>query len=82
MIMFLSLQFNKARLRKDHRRLITTTQLIKYNVLEAIRTLLCASHLLHIFARPLLSVLPPELRYQWKRRLEAWKYGAGLDYEL
>ncbi|XP_024033030.1 uncharacterized protein LOC21387584 isoform X1 [Morus notabilis] len=32
--------------------------------------------------RPLLSVLPPELRYQWKRRLEAWKYGAGLDYEL
>ncbi|GMN53759.1 hypothetical protein TIFTF001_022898 [Ficus carica] len=32
--------------------------------------------------RPLLSALPPELRYQWKRRLEAWKYGAGLDYEL
>ncbi|KAL6136935.1 hypothetical protein ACLB2K_062230 [Fragaria x ananassa] len=32
--------------------------------------------------RPLLSQLPPEMKYGWKRRLEAWKYGAGLDYKL
>ncbi|KAL5571241.1 hypothetical protein UlMin_020838 [Ulmus minor] len=32
--------------------------------------------------RPLLTSFSPEMRYQWKRRLEAWKYGAGLDYEL
>ncbi|KAM5580573.1 hypothetical protein ABKV19_010026 [Rosa sericea] len=32
--------------------------------------------------RPLLSALPPEMKYGWKRRLEAWKYGAGLDYKL
>lgn len=31
--------------------------------------------------RPLLSALPPEMKYGWKRRLEAWKYGAGLDYK-
>lgn len=31
--------------------------------------------------RPLLSALPPEMQYGWKRRLEAWKYGAGLDYK-
>lgn len=34
------------------------------------------------FTRPLLSALPPEMKYGWKRRLEAWKYGAGLDYKL
>ncbi|KAF4394494.1 hypothetical protein G4B88_018644 [Cannabis sativa] len=32
--------------------------------------------------RPFLSAFSPQLRYQWIRRLEAWKYGAGLDYEL
>ncbi|XP_004309453.1 PREDICTED: uncharacterized protein LOC101301060 [Fragaria vesca subsp. vesca] len=32
--------------------------------------------------RPLLSQLPPEMKYGWQRRLEAWKYGAGLDYKL
>ncbi|PON34471.1 FAD/NAD(P)-binding domain containing protein [Parasponia andersonii] len=32
--------------------------------------------------RPWLSAFSPQLRYQWRRRFEAWKYGAGLDYEL
>ncbi|KAB1200862.1 hypothetical protein CJ030_MR0G006092 [Morella rubra] len=32
--------------------------------------------------RPFLSSLPSKMNYEWKRRLEAWKYGAGLDYEL
>ena len=31
-----------------------------------------------------MGVLPlsPEDRYTWKRRAEAWKFGAGLDYKL
>ncbi|XP_041008513.1 uncharacterized protein LOC121252778 [Juglans microcarpa x Juglans regia] len=32
--------------------------------------------------RPLLSSLPSKMSYEWKRHLEAWKYGAGLDYKL
>ncbi|XP_030928418.1 uncharacterized protein LOC126695295 isoform X2 [Quercus robur] len=31
--------------------------------------------------RPLLSSFPSKMKYEWKRRLEAWKYGAGLDYK-
>ncbi|KAF0899097.1 hypothetical protein E2562_013336 [Oryza meyeriana var. granulata] len=30
--------------------------------------------------RPWVESLPPKNKYQWKRYLEAWKYGAGLDY--
>ncbi|KZV34438.1 hypothetical protein F511_23412 [Dorcoceras hygrometricum] len=30
--------------------------------------------------RPLLNSFPTKTRYEWKRRLEAWKYGSGLDY--
>ena len=26
--------------------------------------------------------LSPEGQYVWRRRAEAWKFGAGLDYEL
>ncbi|XP_031105698.1 uncharacterized protein LOC116010428 isoform X2 [Ipomoea triloba] len=32
--------------------------------------------------RPLIDTFPAKMRYEWKRRLEAWKYGAGLDYKL
>lgn len=32
--------------------------------------------------RPLLSTFPAKMKYEWSRRLEAWKYGAGLDYKL
>ncbi|KAJ4845742.1 hypothetical protein Tsubulata_048896 [Turnera subulata] len=32
--------------------------------------------------RPLSSAFPSKMKYEWKRNLEAWKYGAGLDYEL
>ncbi|XP_025014242.1 uncharacterized protein LOC8282538 isoform X2 [Ricinus communis] len=32
--------------------------------------------------RPLINVLPLKLKYEWKRHLEAWKYGSGLDYKL
>ncbi|KAL8464755.1 hypothetical protein ACS0TY_034313 [Phlomoides rotata] len=32
--------------------------------------------------RPLLKRLPAKMRYEWKQKLEAWKYGSGLDYEL
>ncbi|CAD5320160.1 unnamed protein product [Arabidopsis thaliana] len=32
--------------------------------------------------RPSLEGLPSKTKFEWKRRLEAWKYGAGLDYEL
>ncbi|KAK6141191.1 hypothetical protein DH2020_025074 [Rehmannia glutinosa] len=32
--------------------------------------------------RPLLNRFPAKMRYEWKRKLEAWKYGAGLDYKL
>ncbi|XP_050207217.1 uncharacterized protein LOC126656650 [Mercurialis annua] len=32
--------------------------------------------------RPLLDGVPTKVKYEWKRRLDAWKYGSGLDYEL
>ncbi|GMG98700.1 hypothetical protein Nepgr_000540 [Nepenthes gracilis] len=32
--------------------------------------------------RPFIHRFPPEMRYRWNRYLEAWKFGAGLDYEL
>nr|QTZ19485.1 lycopene beta-cyclase 1 [Bixa orellana]QTZ19487.1 lycopene beta epsilon cyclase isoform 4 [Bixa orellana]QTZ19489.1 lycopene beta epsilon cyclase isoform 4 [Bixa orellana] len=32
--------------------------------------------------RPLLNTFPSKMAYEWKRRLEAWKYGSGLDYKL
>ncbi|KAK7300378.1 hypothetical protein RJT34_11222 [Clitoria ternatea] len=32
--------------------------------------------------RPFLNTLPPKTSFQWKRHLETWKYGAGLDYKL
>ncbi|KAJ8899364.1 hypothetical protein K2173_018338 [Erythroxylum novogranatense] len=32
--------------------------------------------------RPLLNSFPSKLKYEWKRRLEAWKYGSGLDFKL
>ncbi|XP_022135885.1 uncharacterized protein LOC111007725 [Momordica charantia] len=32
--------------------------------------------------RLFLSSLAPKMNFEWKRRLEAWKYGAGLDYKL
>lgn len=32
--------------------------------------------------RPLLNVFPSKMKYEWKRHLEAWKYGSGLDYKL
>ncbi|CAK9316201.1 unnamed protein product [Citrullus colocynthis] len=32
--------------------------------------------------RSFLSSLTPKMNFEWKRRLEAWKYGAGLDYKL
>jgi hypothetical protein len=28
------------------------------------------------------AALPAEHKYVWRRRAEAWKFGAGLDYEL
>ncbi|MCD7458193.1 hypothetical protein HAX54_037512 [Datura stramonium] len=32
--------------------------------------------------RPLIGSFPAKMRYEWKRGLEAWQYGAGLDYKL
>ncbi|KAK9078170.1 hypothetical protein SSX86_002227 [Deinandra increscens subsp. villosa] len=32
--------------------------------------------------RPLIETFSTEKKYKWKRQLEAWKYGAGLDYKL
>ncbi|KAL2316982.1 hypothetical protein Fmac_030858 [Flemingia macrophylla] len=32
--------------------------------------------------RPFLHTLPSKTSFQWKRHLEAWKYGSGLDYKL
>lgn len=32
--------------------------------------------------RPLIGSFPAKMRYEWKRALEAWQYGAGLDYKL
>ncbi|KAL5729856.1 hypothetical protein ACHQM5_002749 [Ranunculus cassubicifolius] len=31
--------------------------------------------------RPWVDTSPPKTKYQWNRYLEAWKYGAGLDYK-
>ncbi|KMZ69016.1 hypothetical protein ZOSMA_223G00130 [Zostera marina] len=31
--------------------------------------------------RPLVESLPKKQKYEWRRHLEAWKYGAGLDYK-
>ncbi|KAF6159123.1 hypothetical protein GIB67_032740 [Kingdonia uniflora] len=31
--------------------------------------------------RSWINGLPVKTKYEWKRNLEAWKYGAGLDYE-
>ncbi|XP_004230408.1 uncharacterized protein [Solanum lycopersicum] len=31
--------------------------------------------------RPLIESFPAKMRYEWKRGLEAWQYGAGLDYK-
>ncbi|KAH6796019.1 hypothetical protein C2S51_037005 [Perilla frutescens var. frutescens] len=32
--------------------------------------------------RPLSNRFPAKMRYELKRKLEAWKYGSGLDYEF
>uniref|UniRef100_A0A7C9DQQ8 Uncharacterized protein n=2 Tax=Opuntia streptacantha TaxID=393608 RepID=A0A7C9DQQ8_OPUST len=32
--------------------------------------------------RPLINTFPSKMKFQWNRYLEAWKYGAGLDYTL
>ncbi|CAL5342374.1 hypothetical protein CsSME_00026974 [Camellia sinensis var. sinensis] len=32
--------------------------------------------------RPLVNAFPPKMKYKWKRQLEAWQYGAGLDYKM
>ncbi|KAJ8443406.1 hypothetical protein Cgig2_018839 [Carnegiea gigantea] len=32
--------------------------------------------------RPLINAFPSKMKFQWNRYLEAWKYGAGLDYTL
>ncbi|KAL3509856.1 hypothetical protein ACH5RR_029257 [Cinchona calisaya] len=40
------------------------------------------STLLDPTIRPLINGFPPMMRYKWKRRLEAWKFGAGLDYKF
>lgn len=32
--------------------------------------------------RPFVEKFPGKMKYEWKQKLEAWKYGAGLDYEL
>ncbi|KAK1353614.1 Glycerol-3-phosphate dehydrogenase [NAD(+)] 1 [Heracleum sosnowskyi] len=41
---------------------------------------------LSIFIDPIISpsvdTLPEKTKFKWKRQLEAWKYGAGLDYTM
>ncbi|KAJ4981737.1 hypothetical protein NE237_032574 [Protea cynaroides] len=32
--------------------------------------------------RSWIPTFPDKMRYKWKRHLDAWKYGAGLDYKL
>ncbi|EYU43126.1 hypothetical protein ABFS82_08G116600 [Erythranthe guttata] len=32
--------------------------------------------------RSFMNKFPDKMRYEWKQKLEAWKYGAGLDYKL
>ncbi|KVH93083.1 hypothetical protein Ccrd_004874 [Cynara cardunculus var. scolymus] len=31
---------------------------------------------------PMIDTFPTETKYKWKRQLEAWKYGSGLDYKF
>ncbi|XP_058081342.1 uncharacterized protein LOC131229406 isoform X5 [Magnolia sinica] len=31
--------------------------------------------------RPWITILPNKMKYEWRRHVEAWKYGAGLDYK-
>ncbi|GLT28327.1 hypothetical protein SLA2020_032690 [Shorea laevis] len=40
------------------------------------------SSLVDPLIRPLLNAFPSKMKYEWKRHLEAWKYGSGLDYKL
>lgn len=42
----------------------------------------CLSSLLDPLIRPWVDALPKKQKYEWRRRLEAWKYGSGLDYTL
>ncbi|CAO2824112.1 unnamed protein product [Amaranthus hypochondriacus] len=32
--------------------------------------------------RPSIEMFPSKMKFQWKRYLDSWKYGAGLDYKL
>lgn len=32
--------------------------------------------------RPSINAFPAKMKYKWKRQLEAWRYGAGLDYTM
>lgn len=32
--------------------------------------------------RPVIDTFSTETKYKWNRKLEAWKYGAGLDYKF
>ncbi|XP_058220369.1 uncharacterized protein LOC131330713 isoform X1 [Rhododendron vialii] len=32
--------------------------------------------------RPLLNAFPAKMKYKWRRQLEAWQYGSGLDYKM
>nr|XP_043623880.1 uncharacterized protein LOC122595563 [Erigeron canadensis] len=32
--------------------------------------------------RPVIDTFSTEMKYKWNRQLEAWKYGAGLDYRF
>lgn len=32
--------------------------------------------------RPVLKTFPAKMRYEWKQKLAAWKYGSGLDYNF
>ncbi|GLT94072.1 hypothetical protein SLE2022_118320 [Rubroshorea leprosula] len=40
------------------------------------------SSLVDPLIRPLINAFPSKMKYEWKRHLEAWKYGSGLDYKL
>ncbi|KAG5545617.1 hypothetical protein RHGRI_017939 [Rhododendron griersonianum] len=32
--------------------------------------------------RPLVNAVPAKMKYKWRRQLEAWQYGSGLDYKM
>ncbi|KAI8551985.1 hypothetical protein RHMOL_Rhmol06G0230000 [Rhododendron molle] len=32
--------------------------------------------------RPLVNAFPAKMKYKWRRQLEAWQYGSGLDYKM